>query len=576
MKRVVASLISIGLIYTVAFAVDITYKEITTETFDYIGNVNEDLVSVSKNGKYGYITTEGKLIVDYIYDFAGTFNEGKSVVKKGLETGFIKKDGTYTKLTDEKTYIDSETMFYNGYIYIKTALYGEIFDYTGRKIIFDEIEGKTTVAIGSYGEGYFPVASLNKNGDKYTIEACGFADNDGKIIKKFASISSVKANENKNIITFLYPIDDGLSAAYFDIFKDGKKVNSCWGFIDKNGKTIVSPQYKTFRYKFNNGRYQVFSNGLGAVQNHNSRFGAINKKGETIIAFNYEALETFNEGFSPAKLVFSEYYDFIDTKGNKVIDGSKYKILRATSVNEKLAVIYTVDSKTLIISPFYKDIIASTSKDIDSNSYFSGESSRPFSEYDSSIKNDKKTLEKAIVKYDEFMLTDDISAWAYPEVKSAINVDIIPENMQNMFKSNITREEFAVLIMKMLDKKIKLDEGVQTENPFKDTANIDVVRANKLGLINGIGNGLFAPYSNITREDAATILKRAIDILSINSENKIANFNDKNKISSYAKDAVNVVHSLGIMKGVSNNNFAPKDFYSREQAMITIFRLYNK
>lgn len=576
MKKVIAGLMSICLIHTVALACDISYKEVTKETFDYIGSASEDLVSVAKGGKYGYINTKGELTVDYIYDFAGTFNEGKAVVRKGVETGFIKKDGSYTKLTGEKTYISAETMFYNGYIYIKTDVYGELFDYNGKRIIFDNIDGKTTVATGSYGEGYFPIASLNKDGDKYTVESCGFADSDGKIIKKFASANSVKSGEDKNIITFLYPLDDGLSAAYFDVFKDGKKTNSYWGFTDKNGEIIIEPKYKTFRYKFNNGRYQAFSDGLVAVQNHNGRFGAINKQGETVIPFNYEALETFNEGISPAKLNGATYYDFIDTKGNRVIDGNKYKIVNASSSNNKLAVIYTEDAKTLIISPYCRDVLVNTSENIENHSYFSGDSSRPFTGYDTSVKNDKKVLQKATVKYDEFILSDDISAWAYPEVKKAIDDGIIPENIQNMFKSNITREDFAVLIMQMLDKKMGLQQELLWDNPFKDTANSDVLRANKLGLINGVGGGLFAPYSNITREDAATILKRAIDILKINYSAGNNTYNDNNKISSYATSAVNAVSDLGIMKGVSGNNFAPKDFYSREQAMITIFRLYNK
>lgn len=576
MKKVIAGILSLSLIYTVAFALDISYQEITTEKFDAIGNVNEDLVSVLKNGKYGYINTEGKLVIDYIYDAAGTFNEGRAVVKKGNETGVIKKDGTYTNLTTETTYISPQTMFYNGYIYIKTDLYGEIFDYNGKKIIFDNIDGKTVKAIGSYGEGYFPVASLNKNEDKYTIESCGFADNTGKIIKKFDSISSVKSGEDKNIITFLYPLDDGLAATYFDVFRDGKKTNSYWGFIDKNGEIIISPQYKTFRYKFKNGRYQVFSDGLVAVQNHNNRFGAINKKGEIVIPFNYEALETFNEGISPAKTSGNQYYDFIDTKGNKIIDGNKYKIMMASSTNDKLAVILSEDGRTLIINPYMQDSIANISQAIDSNSYFSGDVSIPFSEYNSIFKNDRYVLQKAIVKYDEFILNNYISTWAYPEVKNAIDKGIVPINMQNMFKDNITREDFAVLIMKMIDKKMPTEQTLSLGNPFKDTANIDIVRANQLGLINGVGDGLFSPYSNITREDAAVILKRACDILKIKYQNKQSGYKDSKQISAYAKDSVNVVSQLGIMKGVSGNNFAPKDFYSREQAMITVLRLYNK
>jgi len=60
---------------------------------------------------------------------------------------------------------------------------------------------------------------------------------------------------------------------------------------------------------------------------------------------------------------------------------------------------------------------------------------------------------------------------------------------------------------------------------------------------------------------------------SFTSESK--DFNDSKNIASYAKEAVDYVAGLGIMKDKGNNNYGTKDNYSREQAYMTINRLFN-
>lgn len=58
-------------------------------------------------------------------------------------------------------------------------------------------------------------------------------------------------------------------------------------------------------------------------------------------------------------------------------------------------------------------------------------------------------------------------------------------------------------------------------------------------------------------------------------------FSDDDKIGIWAKDAVYNINSVAdrngnsVMSGVGNNMFNPKGFYTREQAILTIFRLYN-
>ena len=51
-------------------------------------------------------------------------------------------------------------------------------------------------------------------------------------------------------------------------------------------------------------------------------------------------------------------------------------------------------------------------------------------------------------------------------------------------------------------------------------------------------------------------------------------YDDVSDISDWAKSAVSSMRAMDIMKGVSEREFAPKDSYTKEQAIATMVRLY--
>jgi len=56
---------------------------------------------------------------------------------------------------------------------------------------------------------------------------------------------------------------------------------------------------------------------------------------------------------------------------------------------------------------------------------------------------------------------------------------------------------------------------------------------------------------------------------------KVATFADKDTVSDWAVTQVGQVQAAGIMSGVGENKFAPKDSYTREQSIVTMLRVYN-
>lgn len=185
------------------------------------------------------------------------------------------------------------------------------------------------------------------------------------------------------------------------------------------------------------------------------------------------------------------------------------------------------------------------------------------------------------------------SKWAAGEISTAIGYELVPEDLQCSYTESITREEFCVLIINMLNKvSDKITVGtVNNSITYSDTAKDEVISASALGIVSGVGNNKFNPNGNITRQEASrmlymssTIGKRYTNLQEYFSDkvNQMNNevimphiFRDGYKIQSWAHLSINYCYMYGIMQGNDNNMFDVDGTYSREQSIVTILRLYN-
>ena len=120
---------------------------------------------------------------------------------------------------------------------------------------------------------------------------------------------------------------------------------------------------------------------------------------------------------------------------------------------------------------------------------------------------------------------------------------------------------------------------------WTDTAFTDVVKgswyeaavnwaaANEI--VNGVGNGKYAPNADITRQDMATMLYRYINAmgLDLTDVKSDPNFKDESQIATYAKDAVHALYRLNIVNGMTETEFGPTKTAVRAQAAAIISRL---
>jgi hypothetical protein len=78
------------------------------------------------------------------------------------------------------------------------------------------------------------------------------------------------------------------------------------------------------------------------------------------------------------------------------------------------------------------------------------------------------------------------------------------------------------------------------------------------------------------------MLSRTAKVLGVSLNSSSLNFTDNNDIASWAKDSVSAITSIPdktnqsrVMGSTGNNNFSPKASYTKQQAFITVKRLFN-
>lgn len=167
------------------------------------------------------------------------------------------------------------------------------------------------------------------------------------------------------------------------------------------------------------------------------------------------------------------------------------------------------------------------------------------------------------------------SEWAVPELNKAAEYGFITDKIRDKMNAPITREELCEVIMKMYEKIIGEAEYSDL-SAFSDTKNPEIYKAYELGIVNGVGNGRFAPKDLTNREQVAAMMYRAVKAINPNADlstEGAEKFSDENLISSYALESVKFMSKHGLIKG-SNGYVNPKGTTTREQAVLIVYRTY--
>ena len=267
------------------------------------------LIKVEKDNKYGYINSDGELVLDYIYDMAEDFY---------YKYGIVKKDEAYY-LIDEKGNTKFEG---NNISYVKDIgeylIDGTLYDYKLNKV-------SNYTNLSYLLEGFYLFNQDNVS---------GIINYKGKLIYK---------EDSNNIEILVKEKDSYLNGLYAVIKKNNK-----YGIINLyNGMIIVEYQDKEI-VPLGNNFFKMNNEYLYLDEN---RVAARSKNEISFYNIKEEILNVNNKKYL---LSTAEYRDNIDIPN--ITSTTKFE--NKTGIEKFLSVdgVGLIQNKKVLVSPIYKDI----------------------------------------------------------------------------------------------------------------------------------------------------------------------------------------------------------------------------
>ncbi len=267
---------------------------------DYFGDFREGLCAVKKGEKWGFIDTQGNLVIDFVLDFYSFryeypfFSSGLCMLtyskggKKALR--YIDKKGQ--EVINNQNFIDG-TPFIDGYALVNTKTNKFIYINTKGVQLYNSIASVQELFVQvkepkPFREGlaaYFDFAK----------KLYGFIDPKGviKIPPQFLEAED---------------FSEGLAA----VRKTTSTREEKWGFIDKNGKVVID-------FIFTNKPGNV-SDGMIVVTSAENKKGYMNSSGQVVIDTKFGEAYPFYQGSAFAVEWSKSYPIAINKTGEKIRD----------------------------------------------------------------------------------------------------------------------------------------------------------------------------------------------------------------------------------------------------------------
>lgn len=279
--------------------------------YDKASIFSEGLAAIfmKEKGCFGYINSLGDMVIPFLFESANEFSEGLAAVKHNGKWGYVNKDGEikipfsfeiarrfscgFAKITTNKNeyFIDK-----NGDLDLA------IFDIMYRQRIMANLKSKDIIKVKLLSEeNMYKALRIINDMHNQTVFASDFVKGKALIqIDDVPGIISINGDFTKlspdarfDLITWIY---------FEGIISDGSN------FFDKNGNILFNwDEYDTIG-QFYEGLLDVSSSITG-------KWGFVNKNGEKIIQCIYDEVGHFFKGF--AVVEFNEKSGFINKSGDE-------------------------------------------------------------------------------------------------------------------------------------------------------------------------------------------------------------------------------------------------------------------
>ncbi len=163
--------------------------------------------------------------------------------------------------------------------------------------------------------------------------------------------------------------------------------------------------------------------------------------------------------------------------------------------------------------------------------------------------------------------------WSREAVEYLADKGVISGKDANTFAPNdaVTREEGAKIIIGAFDLLKEAD--CEFTDVAKDRWSYAYIAAAvELGIINGYGDS-FGPTDTMTREQAAAIIFRAAEKIGLELSGEKAEFTDGADTADWAADAVANLAANGVINGMGDGTFAPKATLTRAQLAQLVYNV---
>ncbi len=228
-------------------------------------SINEvKLIPVKSGKEFQYIDQEGKIVINPQFSEATIFREGLALVKTSGENqkyGYISEDGKFVIPANYK----KATVFSNGLAWVVS-------------------DNGAPTAINEKGEIKFTLTDAQKV-NLFQEDLAAYSVSDTSTSK--SAISSQSDG-------LLDGLDEELTATLAAALEEAQNgINNIiggkekWGFVDKEGKVKINPQFKSVGF---------FSNGICAIKNNEGKWGYIDKEGKIVINPQFDFAKEFING----------------------------------------------------------------------------------------------------------------------------------------------------------------------------------------------------------------------------------------------------------------------------------------
>ncbi len=192
-------------------------------------------------------------------------------------------------------------------------------------------------------------------------------------------------------------------------------------------------------------------------------------------------------------------------------------------------------------------------------------------------KEENKT-EDPIITTPKATFPDTLGHWAEKAINYLSEKEVLSGYEDGLFypETIVTREQFVKMLVLAFDLPLTSAEAEFSDVDSDRWSASYINRAKASGIITGNPQGEFEPQREITRQEICVMTGRCLEFKKITLSKAENVFSDSNEVSEYAEKYVSSFFKMGIVNGVGENRFAPKDSSTRAMAAKIIYEALSR